>query len=242
MKRLSGFLRLAIPGILAFAVSHAGFVEDAAPAQDPQRATTEPRIKGHSEWTRAYYPKRLAEFKACTLETGAVVFLGDSITEMGEDWNRFFETSGIRNRGIKGDTTYGVLARLEEIITAKPEQVFLMIGVNDIFSGTISIDETVATTGEIAGSILKTSPETEVYLQSILPTRDPERNQVVIEVNRRLRSLADELDVPFVNLHPDFLDEHNMMNPALTTDGVHINEAGYRLWADIIRQLIETAG
>ena len=83
---------------------------------------------------KLYYNKRCSDFNESPIGVDKIVFLGDSITEAGEDWNKYFNTQNIVNRGISGDTTEGVLARLSEICYYKPIAVFLLIGINDIFN------------------------------------------------------------------------------------------------------------
>ena len=61
-----------------------------------------------------------------------IVFIGNSITEGGKNWSEKFNIPNIRNRGIGGDVTDGVLERLGEIIFFKPKAVFILIGINDL--------------------------------------------------------------------------------------------------------------
>ena len=85
-------------------------------------------IANHSNWTKTHYPKRIAEFKANSLNFNDIVFIGNSITEQGEDWALKVNNPKARNRGIAGDTSDGIIARLNEITFYKPEKVFLLIG------------------------------------------------------------------------------------------------------------------
>ena len=99
-------------------------------------------VKGHfikyqQEWQMSLYNKKIDEFKNDPIGQGKIVFLGNSITEAGGDWNVRFGTSNIVNRGISGDMTEGVLNRLDEIIHYKPIALFLLIGINDIFDANI---------------------------------------------------------------------------------------------------------
>ena len=99
-------------------------------------------VKGHfikyqQEWQMSLYNKKIDEFKNNPIGQGKIVFLGNSITEAGGDWNVRFGTSNIVNRGISGDITEGVLNRLDEIIHYKPIALFLLIGINDIFDANI---------------------------------------------------------------------------------------------------------
>jgi hypothetical protein len=58
----------------------------------------------------------IREFKSNPLNFNDIVFLGNSITESGKDWSKRLNYPNIKNRGIGGDVTDGVLARLDEII------------------------------------------------------------------------------------------------------------------------------
>lgn len=64
-----------------------------------------------------------------------VVMLGDSLTEGGGDWRELFPVFLVKNRGISGDTTEGVLGRLDEVIGRKPQVVAVLIGINDVRTG-----------------------------------------------------------------------------------------------------------
>ena len=116
----------------------------------------------HNDWTQKYYPKRIQEFKKESLEFGEIVFIGNSITEGGKDWSAKFGINHIRNRGIAGDLTDGVLQRLDEIIYFKPKAVFILIGINDLFNlhhnednRSLKYDKIVPSTGYVAKNILK---------------------------------------------------------------------------------------
>src|SRR2546428_12689335 len=81
----------------------------------------------HNNWAQTYYPKRIQEFKQAPLNFGEIVFIGNSITEGGRDWSGKFGIAHIRNRGIAGDVTDGVIKRLNEITYFKPKAVFILI-------------------------------------------------------------------------------------------------------------------
>ena len=76
---------------------------------------------------------RASQFDLLPRPQAHVVFLGDSITEHG-NWNEWFPATPLVNRGISGDTTAGVLARLDTAID-NPLAVFLLIGTNDLAFG-----------------------------------------------------------------------------------------------------------
>src|SRR5690348_1170260 len=78
-----------------------------------------------------YYLQRVSHFKTLPKTKGDIIFLGNSITD-GAEWSELFNDNKIKNRGISGDITAGVLHRLNEVAERKPDKVFLLIGVNDL--------------------------------------------------------------------------------------------------------------
>ena len=71
-------------------------------------------IQNHDDWGEGNYKKMIREFKSNPLNYNDIVFLGNSITESGKDWSKRLNYPNIKNRGIGGDVTDGVLARLDE--------------------------------------------------------------------------------------------------------------------------------
>ena len=129
-------------------------------------------IKFHDEWGKNNYNKMINEFKKSPLNFGDVVFLGNSITQGGGDWSERLDYPNISNRGIGGDVTDGVLARLEEITFFKPKAVFLLIGINDLWNvnpETPSEDYIGKNIVRIAKIIKEKSKQTKVFIQTVLP-------------------------------------------------------------------------
>src|SRR5580692_3529611 len=62
-----------------------------------------------------HYPQRIAKFQSEPIVTGRIIFLGNSITEIGP-WAKLTGDTTVVNRGIGGDITYGVLKRLDDVI------------------------------------------------------------------------------------------------------------------------------
>jgi len=207
-------------------------------------------IKNHNYWTSKYYPERILEFKKSPITKGGIVFLGNSITEGGEDWGKRINMEGVSNRGISGDITDGVLERLKEIIFFKPKKVFILIGHNDLWS--FRIKSGVPSIKYIEKNILKIvetinigSPETMIYVQSILPTRHFTRDgffeKSINKINSFLIKKQNKLNFKYIDLHSFFVDSEGFLKSELTYDGGHLNDNGYEVWSDIIKSVISNS-
>jgi len=194
-------------------------------------------ISYQSEWCNAHYQERINEFKKTPLKRGDIVFLGNSITEMGADWGNRFNLSIVKNRGISGDVTEGVLARICEIYYSKPTSVFILIGINDIFRSK-KTEFTVANIIEITRVIHKYSPDTKIYVQTILPTSNPSIVAKIKEINDMLFIKQQSENYSIIDLHALFANENDILKKEYTVDGVHLTEEGYRVWVNKVKKFI----
>ena len=117
-----------------------------------------------------YYHQRVSHFKTLPKTTNDIVFVGNSISDGGE-WSELFADIRIKNRGISGDISAGVLNRIDEIADRKPKKVFVMIGTNDLSRNT-STDSIFKNITKITSYLKQESPSTKVYVQSVLPVND----------------------------------------------------------------------
>lgn len=189
------------------------------------------------------YEKRVDFFERLsdTSNKGKMVFLGDSLTGNGI-WEEIFDSAYILNRGISGDTTSGVLKRLDHITLLKPSKLFIMIGINDFQMGK-STNEILENYKLILDTIQEKTPNTEIFVHSILPINNGMNASAVdastiIEFNEELRLLAEGLNVKYVDLHSEFVDENNHLDKKYTFDGLHINGEGYLVWKHNIEKFV----
>lgn len=181
------------------------------------------------------YEGRVSKFDAYPIATGDVVFLGDSITEGGL-WHEMFPGIPVKNRGISGDTTEGVVARLDQITRGKPGKVFLLIGTNDLFHNE-PIDTVVENISTIVNTIQDNSPETEIFVQSILPRADDYKDRVEA-LNAGVKEAVTG-KAQWIDLYPLFLDpEDGSIRNDLSLDELHLVGKGYLLWQDRIQPLV----
>ena len=62
---------------------------------------------------------------------------------------------------------------------------------------------------------------------------------MIPEINKRLKALAKEKGVDYIDLFPLFTEKGNhVLRADLTTDGLHLNEEGYKIWVKAIKKKI----
>ena len=206
--------------------------------------------KGFSEENKAstehyfpYYYTRFLEFMdQPAITSNDIVMLGNSLTEGGKDWGKRLGWKNVVNRGIIGDEINGIYDRLHQILPGKPKKIYLLSGVNDV-SHHLTTDEIVARMRRLIERIQSESPATELVLQSLLPINESfkryknlnGKTYQIPEINARLAELAKEKGIQFINLFPLFEQPGtNVLRKELTSDGLHLNDEGYKIWTKAI--------
>jgi lysophospholipase L1-like esterase len=226
-------------GGVAYIVSKFSFLE--RPRQENSDRTGD---RSRQDLTLSRYQKmRLNIFENSPPSQDRIVFLGDSLTDQGE-WQEYFQQSNIQNRGISGDTTEGVLNRLDEIIESKPQKIFLLIGTNDFWYGDKNMSKSVANYRQILNTFKEKIPQTEVYIQSVLPIDRQKYNlnikpQHLVQFNREIELLAKEFSYQYINLYDRFTDKEDRLSSQYTLDGVHLNGKGYLVWQRAIAPYVK---
>lgn len=187
-----------------------------------------------------YYHQRVTHFKMLPQTNDDIIFLGNSITDGGE-WSELFNDLRMKNRGISGDVSAGIIHRMDEIVERKPLKVFLLIGTNDL-ARALSADSVLKNIFWIADYLKQESPATRLYVQSILPVNNvfgkfgghTSKGAVIRQLNTTLQKEAVNHHYTFIDLHASFADKGGKLNPAYTNDGLHLNGEAYNLWKHIV--------
>jgi lysophospholipase L1-like esterase len=145
------------------------------------------------------------------------------------------------NQGISGETSDGLLKRLDLFDRTQPDIILVMIGINDLIRG-VGDKEISTNQRRIIRYLRRNHPQTEIIVQSILPHGGEEatwegREKLLAIPNRRIRKLNEELhriatqqNVQYINLHPLFTNKQGDLRREFTTDGLHLNQQGYLIW------------
>jgi lysophospholipase L1-like esterase len=114
------------------------------------------------------------------------------ITKFG-DWQKLLDDPLLINRGIAGDNSFGVMARLKEIEVRQPRKLFIEIGIND-FASNLPLGHTIKNILSIVSRVQSKSLKTTIYVLNILSTNDNVRINYPIAINK-----AKQID--FISLH-----------------------------------------
>ena len=166
-----------------------------------------------------------------------VVLFGDSITEWGP-WQDVFTQIPHVNRGIAGDTTFGMLRRIETTLTVKPKLISIMAGINDLSQG-FSVDSvfdnyiTMLTYWQKNGC--------PVLVQSTLycGNRLAHLNPKVTELNTRLESYCQQHNIIYLNVNK-ILSPNGFLSNDFTCDDLHLNADAYSAWIKVLQPKLET--
>ena len=204
----------------------------------------------HDDWGRNNYNKLLNQFNSQPLNNGEIIFLGNSITAEGKDWSDRLDNPIIRNRGIGGDTTDGVLARSGEIIDSEPTAVFLLIGINDLYNNTFetpSVNYIANNIVNIAKKVKTGSVNTKVFIQTLLPISKKKSrkfyklyNQSIKNINKIIIENQENELYSVIDLYSIFVNNRGQLINKLTNDGLHLNEKGYKLWSKFIKPITDS--
>ncbi len=178
-------------------------------------------------------------------EQGALVFLGDSITQGWGDVGSSFPGVKTANRGISGDTSRGVLIRLQEdVVALNPSGVVLLIGTNDI--------ELKADPAMIAGNVKQIiaalrqhNPAMPVILCEVFPSSLAKNRpaQTVRKLNALyMEAAADEPQVTVLDTWSLFANPKGDAKDEEMPDLLHPDIVGYAKWASALRPIFETVG
>jgi lysophospholipase L1-like esterase len=153
---------------------------------------------------------RRSQFEVLPKATGRVVFLG-------------------------GDTIGGVLTRLETALH-EPTAISLLIGTNDLsgFGTSHKVADIAAQMDTLLGRIKSLAPHAPLYVNSVMP-RSKSLVDDVDQLNRLYRDLAAKYGANWVDVWSALAAPDGTLRKDVTSDGIHLNGNGYRIWVDLLR-------
>ena len=184
-------------------------------------------------------------FKVLPPAEGSIVFVGNSITDMAPWVEMFRDDFGnplpIVNRGNSGTYSTEQSDNLESYLINKPKKFFMMIGTNDIAtSGGLDFQPTqvLAYVKSIVQRVHKRSPETRVYLYSILNNNTSNRPaERWLETNRLVKAFVDKTNEGWLK----YVDIYDLLSDVASGgvwsyDKLHLTAASYQKWTEALRE------
>ncbi len=175
-----------------------------------------------------------------------LLLLGDSITDFWRNergpfagkqvLDKHFGRWNVANFGIAGDTTQGVLYRLQygEGEGFSPRAVMLMIGTNN--TGRNTAEEIAEGIGAVVSMLRKCFPESRILLLGVFPrsrANDPVR-QTIREINNTISKLDDGDKIHYLDIGARFLNSDGNIPADVMSDALHPSSKGYEIWADAV--------
>ena len=165
-----------------------------------------------------------------------VSFVGDSLTD-GYDVKTFYPNYNVVNRGIGGDTTFGVEKRLDSsVYNVHPKVVNLLIGANN-FDTMLDNYESIVT------KIKTNVPETKIILCSLTSMTGNwgKNNEKARNNNVRIKEIAERNGCSYADLYNPLLDPAtNELKEEYSVDGGHLTASGYKVVTSIIEPILKT--
>lgn len=176
-----------------------------------------------------------------------IVFVGDSITDR-YDLNQYYQYDNkiVINSGISGYKTTNMISRFHNLIEQhQADKLFLMIGTNDLGSGTEN-DVIVNNIKTIIEMIKEKSSKTKIYLESIYPVNlekrptDKNRNNEDIRyINTQLKKYCAENNIIYLDVYSILQDVDGNLKSEYTEDGLHLNNDGYDVITNYLKPYVE---
>jgi lysophospholipase L1-like esterase len=200
-----------------------------------------------ADWFRPIWNERRSSWaKRTQQDQGALVFLGDSITQgWGDEFRGAFGNLEVANRGISGDTTRGMLVRLDEdVLALHPSGVVMLMGTNDL-EEQASPQTIVGNVKLILAKLEKHNPKMPIVLCAVFPS-STEKNRPAAKIRELNRLLAEAVkrnpQVTLVDTWTLFANAEGDAKKNEFPDLLHPNAAGYAKWAAALRPILATLG
>ncbi|MCQ2487591.1 MAG: GDSL-type esterase/lipase family protein [Clostridia bacterium] len=252
MKKLTALL-MSLVMTLSIVVSSAGAIKASALDEQDIANQFNPQYDIERAVDEMFYISRAFGFimETSSVPQGSIVFVGDSITDAC-DLNRYYPGLNAVNRGVSTSTTSDLLRRIiYAVIPLNPSKIVLHIGINDLRSSHKSPQQVVNSINDIITVLQFCLPNTKIYVQSIYPGWDGDSRKAsplypaaylantIVETNNLLKPLCKQKGVKYIDVHSKLKLKNNQMNPKYCDDGLHPNDAGYRVIAPIVRNAIK---
>ncbi len=264
MKSFLRFRLYALFGVLALAGSAFCASTFAADSTNAAVATTvaQPVNTAVIPKLNPAFMRRHNDFVEIARKGGIdVLFMGDSITDWWRNpggtnsflrgplgayagkpvFDKYFGSLKVANFGIAGDTTQGVLWRLQngEGQGYQPKAIMLMIGTNN--NGHNRPPEIAEGVAAVVQEMRKDFPDAKILLLGIFPRGTPTSSfrTKIAQVNAIISGLNDGQHVFYLDIGSKFLAPDGTIPKDIMSDGLHPTTKGYEIWAQAVKDPLD---
>ncbi len=186
-----------------------------------------------------YHRHKKSLFQALPVQKHDLVLIGDSLTDWG-NWHELLPGISIANRGIAGDTTKLVLARLDTAISSGADVAFIMLGINDLRQRR-TVEDTFSNYVSIINTLVDN--DISVVIQSTLYVGKSKNktNEKVRQLNIKLLDFSQQSpNVSYIDIN-NILAPSGELSPLYSKDDLHLNGDGYLAWSKSLKNFLNLA-
>ncbi len=168
------------------------------------------------------------------MRQSTLLLLGDSLVDYG-NWQNLLPRYTTISLGVPGERSEELLRRLPYCCSHEPvDAVLVMTGINNLLAGDPGFTATVKT---IITRLKQCYSTASILICSLAPAQIPQFQKIVRRANSDLRTVAETSGALYLDLYSRF---EKGSQPLFASDGVHFNNAGYALWADLLSETLGT--
>ena len=182
--------------------------------------------------------------KRSPIPAGSILFIGSSSIRFWDTLSEDMSPLTVINRGFGGAKIPDVIHYAPRIVFPyQPKIIVLYCGDNDMSMGRIhSADEVLNNYKKFVGMVNEQLPETRIYYISIKPSLTRwEYWPEMAKANGMIQHFSDGHEMlDFIDITSSMLDaDGKPREDILISDGIHMNDEGYRIWTSIIKPVLE---
>ncbi len=168
-----------------------------------------------------------------------LLMLGDSLVEWG-DWQKHMPSINVINRGMAGEATEGLAARLigELNSVEEPDAILIQSGTNNLLMGYPHFPAIHSTMVPTIRAFFQNAP---IIINSLMPMPIVPANDLA-DINEELKDITQSNEnCFFLDMVPPFTEKClPITQPGFLNDQVHLSTRGYIIWAEEIQRFIES--
>ena len=166
-----------------------------------------------------------------------IVMFGDSHTAHGK-WNSIIDKTPVLRLGWSRYTSDMLVGYIEQSASFQPKYIFILCGGNDISTKDFSVENTLENFKQMA-NILKSKNLTPVF-QKLMYQHDNEQfNKTIDSINSGLTKYCLKEHIDLLDIGEKMYDSSGL-KASLTEDNLHLNEEGYKIWAEAVNTYLLT--